>query len=33
MTAEVYTHLMPERHTEGRLLMEEYMRRTMASGE
>lgn len=32
MTAEVYTHLMRERHAEGRLLMEEYMRKTSASG-
>jgi len=32
MTAEVYTHLMRERHAEGRLLMEAYMRKTMASG-
>jgi integrase len=27
MTAEVYTHLMRERYEEGRLLMEDYMRR------
>jgi integrase len=29
MTAEVYTHLMRERHAEGRELMEQYMRKTM----
>lgn len=32
VTAEVYTHLMRERHAEGLRLMENYMRKTMAGG-
>jgi integrase len=31
LTAEVYTHLMRERHAEGRRLMEDYMLRTAAA--
>lgn len=32
MTAEVYTHLMRERYEEGRVRMEEYMRRADGLG-
>ncbi len=32
LTAEVYRHLMRERHTEGRKLVEQYMQRVMDGG-